>query len=130
MVKPNKEIITCDNAPKAVGPYSLGIKSGSLIFLSGQLGLDPETQEIVAGGIEEQTARVLQNISNILQAQGATLDHVIKTTVFLRDMNEFSKMNAIYSRFFQANPPARSTVEVSGLAKNGLVEIEVIALTP
>ena len=128
MVNSEKEIIVCENAPKAVGPYSLGVKSGGLVFLSGQLGLDPATQEFVPGGIKEQTARALQNITNILETQGLTLESVVKTTVFLRDMTEFSKMNAVYGSFFKTNPPARSTVEVSGLPKNGLVEIEVIAV--
>jgi 2-iminobutanoate/2-iminopropanoate deaminase len=125
-----KEIIICEYAPKAVGPYSLGVRSGGLVFLSGQLGLDPATQEFVPGGIEEQTARALQNITNILETQGLTLDHVVKTTVFIRDMAEFSKMNAVYGSFFKTDPPARSTVEVSGLPKNGLVEIEVTAVKP
>ena len=130
MTNSEKQIIVCENAPKAVGPYSLGVRSGGFIFLSGQLGLDPATQEFVPGGIEEQTERALQNISNILETQGLTLENVVKTTVFLRDMSEFSKMNAVYGSFFVVDPPARSTVEVSGLPKNGLVEIEVIAVRP
>ena len=130
MTNSEKQIIVCENAPNAVGPYSLGVRSGGFIFLSGQLGLDPATQEFVPGGIEEQTERALRNISNILETQGLTLENVVKTTVFLRDMSEFSKMNAVYGRFFKFDPPARSTVEVSGLPKNGLVEIEVIAVMP
>lgn len=130
MVETEKEIIECENAPKAVGPYSLGIRTGKLVFLSGQLGLNPKTQEFVDGGIEEQTTQALENLSNILKTQGLDLDHVVKTTVFLKDMSEFSKMNSVYGRFFKDNPPARSTVEVSGLPKNGLVEIEVIAVIP
>ncbi len=130
MVETKKETIECENAPKAVGPYSLGIRTGKLVFLSGQLGLNPKTQEFVDGGIEEQTTQALENLSNILKTQGLDLDHVVKTTVFLKDMSEFSKMNSVYGRFFKDNPPARSTVEVSGLPKNGLVEIEVIAVIP
>ena len=106
------------------------MRSGGFIFLSGQLGLDPATQEFVPGGIEEQTERAMRNISNILETQGLTLENVVKTTVFLRDMSEFSKMNTVYGSFFKVDPPARSTVEVSGLPKNGLVEIEVIAVRP
>ena len=125
-----KEKIVCENAPKAVGPYSLGIKSGDMVFLSGQLGLDPKTQDLAAGGIEGQTAQALENATHILETQGLDLSHVVKTTVFLKDMGEFGKMNEVYGRYFTANPPARSTVEVSGLPKGGVVEIEVIAVHP
>ena len=121
------EVIKCSNAPAAVGPYSVGIKSGDLIFLSGQLGLDPASNEFVEGGVEAQTKQALLNLQNVLKEVGADLSNVIKTIVFLNDINDFGKMNAVYAEFFKMNPPARSTVEVSALPKSGLVEIEAIA---
>ena len=121
------EVIKCSNAPAAVGPYSAGIKSGDLIFLSGQLGLDPANNDFVEGGIEEQTKQALLNLQNVLEEVGADLSNVVKTIVFLNDINDFGKMNAVYAEFFKMNPPARSTVQVSALPKSGLVEIEAIA---
>jgi len=121
------EVITSKNAPKAVGPYSLGIRSGDFLFLSGQLGLDPATGDFVEGGVEEQTKQALKNIQNVLKDNGAGLGDVVKTSVFLSDIHDFPKMNAIYATFFKNDPPARSTMQVGALPKLGLVEIEVIA---
>ncbi len=122
-----KEVLTCENAPKAVGPYSVGIKSGEFLFLSGQLGLDPKTGKFVEGGVEAQTKQALTNIKHILEAYGASLSDVVKTSVFLSDINDFPKMNAVYATFFDEAPPARSTMEVGALPLLGLVEIEVTA---
>lgn len=124
----NKSIIHTDKAPKAIGPYSQAVHIGSLIYTAGQVGLDPATMELVAGGVEEQTRQVIANLKNVLEAAGSSFAHVVKTTVFLKDMNDFAKMNAIYAETFSENPPARSTVAVAALPKGALVEIEVIAL--
>ena len=121
------EVITSKNAPKAVGPYSLGIRSGDFLFLSGQLGLDPATGDFVEGGVEEQTKQALKNIQNVLKDNGAGLGDVVKTSVFLSDIHDFPKMNSVYATFFKNDPPARSTMQVGALPKLGLVEIEVIA---
>lgn len=123
-----KQVISTPNAPKAIGPYSQAIRTGNFIFSAGQLGLDPSTMELVAGGVEAQTRQVLTNLKNVLEAAGSSLSHVVKTTVFLTDMANFAAMNAVYAEYFPENPPARSTVAVAGLPKGGLVEIEVIAL--
>lgn len=123
-----KTIIKTDKAPAAIGPYSVGVLSGSLIYTAGQIGLNPNTGEIVTGGIEAQTRQVLVNLQNILEAAGSSLDNVLKTTVFLKDMNDFAKMNAVYAEFFQQNPPARSAVQVAALPKNADVEIEAVAV--
>ena len=123
-----KQIIKTESAPKAIGPYSAGVRIGNFVYTAGQLGLDPTTNEFVAGGVEAETEQALKNISAILEAAGASLDKVIKTTVFLRDMEDFPKMNQVYGNFFTANPPARSTVQVAALPKNGAVEIEAIAV--
>ncbi len=125
----SKEIIKTIKAPKAIGPYSPGVKTDLFIFTAGQLGILPESGRIVDGGIENETRQALLNIQNILEEAGASLHSVVKTTVFIRDMNEFSSMNAVYAEFFKENPPARSTVQVAALPKNGAVEIEAIALT-
>ncbi|MCD6577752.1 MAG: RidA family protein [Anaerolineaceae bacterium] len=122
-----KEVLVSSKAPKAVGPYSLGIRAGGFLFLSGQLGLDPDTGTFVEGGIEEQTRQALLNIENVLKESGGDLSGVVKTSVFLRDINDFPKMNAVYAEFFNNDPPARSTMQVGALPKQGLVEIEVIA---
>jgi 2-iminobutanoate/2-iminopropanoate deaminase len=124
----SKMIVTTDKAPKAIGPYSVAIKTDSLIFASGQAGLDPATGELVHGGIEAETRQVLTNLKNVLEAAGTDLAHVVKTTVFLKDMADFPKMNAIYAEFFPTNPPARSTIAAAGLPKGAAVEIEAIAL--
>ncbi|MHB8808235.1 MAG: RidA family protein [Anaerolineaceae bacterium] len=123
-----KETITIvENAPKAVGPYSLAVKTGNLVFTAGQLGLDAKTGTFVEGSIQAQTEKALQNISAVLNAAGSDISRVVKTTVFLKNMNDFGAMNEVYARFFNENPPARSAVEVAALPKGGLVEIEVIA---
>jgi 2-iminobutanoate/2-iminopropanoate deaminase len=122
-----KNVITTDRGPKPIGPYSQAIKANGFIFLAGQVALDPKSGELVGSEIRQQTERTLENIKGILEAAGVNLHHVIKTTVFLKDMNDFSGMNEIYARYFTAAPPARSTVQVSRLPKDALVEIEVIA---
>lgn len=122
-----KRIVKTDLAPKAIGPYSVANVSLGLIFTAGQLGLDPETGELVMGGVAEETRQALKNLKYVLEAAGASLESVVKTTVFLRDMNDFIKMNAVYAEFFTDNFPARSTVQVAGLPKGGAVEIEAIA---
>ena len=122
-----KKVITTQKAPKAIGPYSLAIQTGQLVYTSGQIGLDPETGELVSGGIDAETRQVLTNLRNVLEASGSSLGDVIKTTVFLSDMADFAKMNGIYAEFFNQNPPARSTVAVAGLPKGGSIEIEVVA---
>jgi 2-iminobutanoate/2-iminopropanoate deaminase len=124
----HKEIILTDKAPKVIGPYSVATKAGGFIFTAGQIGIDPVTADLVAGGIETETRQVLLNLSNVLTAAGSTLQLVVKTTVFLRDMNDFSRMNAVYAEFFPQNPPARSTIQVAALPKGAVVEIEVVAL--
>jgi 2-iminobutanoate/2-iminopropanoate deaminase len=123
-----REIIKTDRAPKAIGPYSAGVKTDSFIFTAGQAGIIPETGNIVDGGIERETRQTLINIQHILEEAGSSLDLVVKTTVFLRDMADFSRMNAVYAEFFKADPPARSTVQVAALPKGAAVEIEAIAL--
>ncbi len=128
MSDPTREVIKTDRAPKAIGPYSVGVKTGQLVFTAGQAGIVPETGNVVEGGIENETRQTLQNIKTILEASGSSLELVVKTTVFLRDMAEFSRMNAVYAEFFPAAPPARTTVQAAALPKNVAVEIEAIAL--
>jgi 2-iminobutanoate/2-iminopropanoate deaminase len=123
-----KQAIISEKAPKALGPYSVANRFGDFVFTAGQLGLDPQTGELAPGGIEAETRQALANITNVLEAAGSSLSQVVKTTVFLRDMNDFARMNAIYAQFFTANFPARSTVQVAALPKAGAVEIEVIAV--
>ena len=123
-----KTIISTENAPEAIGPYSQAIRANGFIFAAGQTGLDPATMELVAGGVEAQARQVLTNLQHVLEAAGTSLDRVVKTPVFLTDMANFAAMNAVYKEFFPANPPARSTVAVAGLPKGGLVEIEAVAL--
>ncbi len=122
-----KRIIATTDAPAAVGPYSQAVAVGSLLFCAGQIPLDPATGEIVAGDVATQTERVCQNIAAVLQANGMTFSHVVKTTVFLTDMANFGAMNAVYAKFFIEPFPARSTVAVAGLPRGARVEIEVIA---
>ena len=122
-----KEVLKSSRAPKAVGPYSLGIRSGGFLFLSGQLGLDPDSGRFAEGGVEAQTRQALSNIKSVLQDAGCELSDVVKTSVFLSDIADFPKMNAVYAEFFGNDPPARSTMQVGALPKSGLVEIEVIA---
>ena len=128
MASKAKTIIKTDKAPAAIGPYSVGVQSGDFIFTAGQIGLDSKSGEMVAGGIEAQTRQALINLQNILEAAGSSLDNVIKTTVFLKDMNDFAKMNAVYAEFFQQDPPARSAVQVAALPKNADIEIEAVAV--
>jgi 2-iminobutanoate/2-iminopropanoate deaminase len=123
-----KDRVQTDSAPKAIGPYSQAIKANGLVFASGQIPLDPATMQIVEGGIREQTERVMNNLSAVLQAAGSSLDRVVKTTVFLADLADFADMNDTYGRFFGEAPPARSTVQVSRLPRDVRVEIDVIAL--
>lgn len=122
-----RQVIHSNNAPKAIGPYSQAIQVGQLIFCAGQTPIDPATNTLVEGDIETQTRRVLQNLSAVLQAAGSSLDKVVKTTVFLFDMNDFQRMNAAYAEFFPNNPPARSTIQVARLPRDARVEIELIA---
>lgn len=124
----NKRVVFTEKAPKAIGPYSQAIHIGNLVYTAGQVGLDPATMELVPGGIEEQTRQTLKNLTNVLETAGVSTSNVVKTTVFLRDMNDFAKMNAIYAEVFGENPPARTTVAVAGLPKGALVEIECVAL--
>lgn len=123
-----RERIQTENAPAAIGPYSQAIKAGGFVFVSGQIPIDPKTGQFVAGGIAEQTERVLKNLAAVLEAAGSGLDKVVKTTVFLADMKEFAGMNEVYAKFFSEPPPARATVEAAGLPRDALVEIEVVAL--
>jgi 2-iminobutanoate/2-iminopropanoate deaminase len=128
MSDPIKEIIKTDRAPKAIGPYSPGVRANCFIFTAGQLGIIPETGNIIEGGIENETRQALQNIQQILETAGSSLSLIVKTTVFLRDMAEFGLMNTVYAEFFMENPPARTTVQIVALPKGGAVEIEAIAL--
>lgn len=123
-----RKVITSEKAPKAIGPYSVAIESGGFVFCAGQTGIDPATGDLVSPDLEAQTHQVLKNLQSVLESAGTSLDRVVKTTVFLRDMADFPKMNAIYAQYFPANPPARSTIAVAGLPKGGIVEIEAIAL--
>jgi 2-iminobutanoate/2-iminopropanoate deaminase len=125
----NKRVIHTEKAPKAIGPYSQAIHIGDLVYTAGQVALDPATMELVSGGVEEQTRQVLANLTNVLEAAGTSMSKVVKTTVFLKTMDDFAKMNAVYAEVFSENPPARTTVAVAGLPKNALVEIECVALT-
>lgn len=123
----NKQTIVTPNAPAAIGPYSQGVKVGNLIFTSGQLPLNPQTGELVAD-IEGATRQSLDNLKAILESAGTSMDNIVKTVVFLRDMNDFVAMNAVYATYFSNNPPARSTVQVARLPKDAILEIEAIAL--
>jgi 2-iminobutanoate/2-iminopropanoate deaminase len=122
-----KDIVTTDRGPKPIGPYSQAVKANGFLYLSGQVALDPKTNEMTGSDIRQQTERVLENIKGILEAAGTNLHHVIKTTVFLKDINQFAQMNEVYGRYFTSAPPARSTVQVARLPKDALVEIEVTA---
>ena len=122
-----RKAITTSKAPKAIGPYSQAIKANGMIFVSGQVAIDPATQQVVEGDVAAQTERVMKNLSAILAASGSRLDQVLRSTVFLKSMDDFAAMNAVYAKYFSASPPARSTVEVARLPKDVLVEIDVIA---
>ncbi|MBU5613200.1 RidA family protein [Geomonas azotofigens] len=123
-----KEIISTDQAPKAIGPYSQGVKAGGFLFLSGAIALDPATGEVVQGGVVAETEQVMKNIGALLAAAGLGFEDVVKTTIYLANMGDFATVNGIYGGYFKENPPARSTVEVKGLPRGVLVEIEVTAL--
>jgi 2-iminobutanoate/2-iminopropanoate deaminase len=123
-----REIIFTKDAPQAIGPYSQAVKANGFIFTSGQIAIDPSTQQVVTGDVAAQTERVLRNLSEILEAGGSGLGKVVRSTVFLKDMNDFPAMNQVYGKYFTSAPPARSTVEVARLPREVLVEIDVIAL--
>jgi len=122
-----KDVILTARGPKPIGPYSQAIKANGMLFVSGQVALDPQSGEFVGSDVRQQTERVLENVKGILEAAGVSFHHVVKTTVFLKDMNDFTAMNEVYARYFTAAPPARSTVQAARLPKDALVEIEVIA---
>ena len=124
-----KQIIATSNAPKAIGPYSQAVVWNGMAFLSGQIALDPATGQLVDGEIAAQTRRVLENLQAVLEACGSSLEKVVKTTVFLKDIGEFARMNEVYATFFRENPPARSTVEAARLPREVRVEIDAIAIT-
>jgi 2-iminobutanoate/2-iminopropanoate deaminase len=123
-----RDLIRTQDAPQAIGPYSQAIRANGFVFVSGQVAIDPANQQVIQGGIAAQTDRALKNLSAILKAAGTGLEKVVRSTVFLKDMGDFAAMNEVYGKFFPAAPPARSTVEVSRLPKDVLVEIDVIAL--
>jgi len=123
-----KRIVKTDQAPAAIGPYSQAVVANGFVYVAGQVALDPGTGQLVPGDVRIQTKRVLENLKAILEASGSSMDRVVKTTVFLRDLNDFGIMNEIYGAYFQENPPARSTVQVAKLPRDAAVEIEVIAL--
>src|SRR5271156_6427705 len=123
-----REIISTKDAPQAIGPYSQAVKANGFIFTSGQIAIDPSTQQVVTGDVATQTERVLRNLSEILEAAGGGRGKVVRSTVFLKDMNDFAAMNQVYARYFASAPPARSSVEVARLPRDVMVEIDVIAL--
>lgn len=125
---PDRTVIHSPNAPKALGPYSQAIRTGNLIFCAGQTPISPATGDLIAGEIEAQTRQTLNNLKAVLEAAGTGLDKVVKTTVFMTNLGDFSRMNAVYAEFFPAKPPARSTVQVAALPKGAQVEIECIAI--
>jgi len=122
-----RDIVLTDRGPKPIGPYSQAIRTNGFLYVSGQVALDPKTGALVGADIRQQTERALENVRGILEAAGSNFHHVVKTTVFLKDMNDFAAMNEVYARYFSSAPPARSTVQVARLPKDALVEIEVIA---
>jgi 2-iminobutanoate/2-iminopropanoate deaminase len=124
----SKRIVRTEQAPQAIGPYSQAVVGGGFVYVAGQLALDPRTGQLVPGDVRIQTQRVMENIKAILEGAGTSLGNVVKTTVFLRDMNDFGTMNEIYGSYFQEDPPARSTFQVAKLPRDGAVEIEVVAL--
>ncbi len=123
-----REVISTDKAPKAIGAYSQAIKAGGFIFSAGQIAVDPATAQLIQGDVRSQTEQILKNLSAILESAGSSLEKVVKTTVYLKNMSDFAAMNEVYGQFFKVNPPARSTVEVAQLPRNMLVEIDVTAL--
>ncbi len=122
-----RDVIATDQAPKAIGPYSQAIRAQGLVFVSGQVAIDPATQQVITGDVSAQTDRVLKNLTAILQAAGTSLEKALRCTVFLKNMGDFAAMNDVYGRYFKQSPPSRSTVEVARLPKDVLVEIDVIA---
>ncbi|MFZ5732583.1 MAG: RidA family protein [Pseudomonadota bacterium] len=125
-----KKVISSPNAPEAIGPYSQAIRAGKTVYLAGQIAIDPKTKQVVNGTIEEQTKLVLENLKAVLAADGLTMDNVVSTSVFLKDLNEFGKMNEVYGTYFKTAPPARATVEVARLPRDVKVEISAIAVHP
>ena len=126
-----KKVISTPTAPNAIGPYSQAIRAGRTLYLAGQIAIDPKTNQVLSNGtIEEQTRRVLDNLTAVLVADGLTMDHIVSTTVFLKDLSEFEKMNAVYATYFKNAPPARATVEVARLPRDVKVEISAIAVAP
>ncbi|MEE8201352.1 MAG: RidA family protein [Candidatus Acidoferrales bacterium] len=123
-----KELLTTKKAPAAIGPYSQGVKANGFLFLSGQIPLDPESGQFIAGDIRAQTERVLKNLQAVLEAAGSSLAEVVKTTVYLADLNDFAAMNEVYARFFSQEPPARATVQAARLPKGARIEIDLIAV--
>ncbi len=128
MVAPNREVISTTNAPQAIGPYSQGIRAGALIFVSGQIPINPATGEVIDGDIRTQTRRVIENLKGILEAAGSSLEDIVKTTIFLTSMEDYGAVNEVYAEFFKGSRPARSTVEASRLPKGVRIEIEAIAI--
>ena len=125
-----KQVISTPNAPEAIGPYSQAIRAGNLLFLAGQIAIDPKTKDLKKGTIEEETKLVLENLQAVLAAEGLGMEHIVSTTVFLKDLNEFGKMNEVYATYFKSAPPARATVEVARLPRDVKVEIAAIAVRP
>jgi 2-iminobutanoate/2-iminopropanoate deaminase len=125
---PVKEVVGTKDAPTAIGPYSQAIKAGDLLFLSGQIAIDPKTNQMSTGSIEDQTRQALDNLDAVLKASGMTMANIVNTTVFLKDVNDFGKMNAVYGTYFKDKPPARATVQVARLPRDALVEISAIAV--
>ncbi len=125
-----RKTIHSEQAPRAIGPYSPGVQAGHLVFIAGQIGLVPATGNLIEGGIEAETRQAMSNIKAILEAAGTSLDRVVKTTVYLRDMADFNRMNAVYGESFPAEPPARSTIQAAGLPRGAAVVIDAIALLP
>ena len=123
-----REVISTNDGPEAIGPYSQAIKANGFVFISGQVAIDPANQQVISGDVSVQTDRVLKNLSGILKAAGSSLEKVVRSTVFLKNMGDFAAMNEVYGKYFTSAPPARSTVEVARLPKDVLVEIDVIAL--
>ena len=123
-----KEILTTNNAPKAIGPYSQAVRLNGVVFFSGQIPLHPVSGELIGGPIQAQTERVLENLKAVVEAAGLTMQHIVKTTVFLKNLSDFPHMNEVYSRYFATNPPARSTVEVARLPRDVHIEIDAIAM--
>jgi 2-iminobutanoate/2-iminopropanoate deaminase len=123
-----REVIATNDGPKAIGPYSQAIKANGFVFVSGQVAIDPSTQQVIDGNVAVQTDRVIKNLAGILKAAGSGLDKVVRSTVFLKNMGDFTAMNEVYGRYFTSQPPARATVEVARLPKDVLVEIDVIAV--